>query len=641
MIIHKEHFLRVAFVVLATSVLCSCTVWHRNVVSPPPQYTVYPALSLMSRLATTNWTSIDGRPKSNVQLVPVDTPVASNIQDWVSIYTDSTNRTACWVPQPDLLAQTLTNALAEYGVPATNQFVTTLTNLAFAVLCTPTGHFHAAYCHPTASADAHAYLQSKLDGMFRLADEENKELLTNDYAVVQRLASSCRSDLPWLTSRDLPVGVSVSSSWEENPSSTPAASASDGSNSNTEKVVLDKIQVTFEAASTNSTSSKSTTNNAASDSTPPDYQEDQKVTLSMSTVLNSASVLDRIDYVTTYLYLLPYPLTPNGHVVLEREFWNKLLETISVRDPLVRTNAGLLHADIQSCIYDMRVRAHDISTTVDVSQVNLGTVVQSSGSTINLGLSATAKGSPFLPSISPQASYAGTLNGSDTLTLSRQLDQRSTYIDKASDFIRITQRGMQSVNLAGRIKEILTLHVPRASEPIYCLCPSKTNLCTFCVLSQPLYSQVNALTFSVTAARQTTKLAATIEDRYGLDDRNDAAFIVGVTPLEHIKVWQWERTFDEINTWDLCGKDGKTAKSLFFTTFTNETPHPLRLLNFDTAQRNKLLNEIRVRAANATNHIAVLTNEVDALGGGILRIGCVDDDDNPQQLSQICASKQN
>jgi len=49
-------------------------------------------------------------------------------------------------------------------------------------------------------------------------------------------------------------------------------------------------------------------------------------------------------------------------------------------------------------------------------------------------------------------------------------------------------------------------------------------------ISEPLYSRVEGITFSVVVARQATHLVHSYHDRYGLDDRKDAAFIVDVTP---------------------------------------------------------------------------------------------------------------
>ena len=55
--------------------------------------------------------------------------------------------------------------------------------------------------------------------------------------------------------------------------------------------------------------------------------------------------------------------------------------------------------------------------------------------------------------------------------ISQELDHRSTYVSERGDFLRITQRGMQASNLAGRYSELVTLYVPTASRGFPVLVP--------------------------------------------------------------------------------------------------------------------------------------------------------------------------
>jgi len=158
---------------------------------------------------------------------------------------------------------------------------------------------------------------------------------------------------------------------------------------------------------------------------------------------------------------------------------------------------------------------------------------------------------------------------------------------------------MQSVNLAGRFKETISLRIPAAREEIRILMPKKevpessknndagntkktgsksTNDVSkpnpedgsqyeMTTISEPLYSRVEGITFSVVVARQATHLVHSYHDRYGLDDRKDAAFIVDVTPPQRITLWQWNRPIDLVQTWDIFGKVDAPSRNVFLQGF--------------------------------------------------------------------------
>src|SRR5207244_1388547 len=104
--------------------------------------------------------------------------------------------------------------------------------------------------------------------------------------------------------------------------------------------------------------------------------------------------------------------------------------------------------------------------------------------------------------------------------LKKQLDQRSTYLSENRDLLRITQRGMESVNVGGSIIEKIVLRVPPAfttiqlfevkeecaSEPTAAektqACKEKKSVLNPSVaLHQPLYARVEALAVNLAVVR--------------------------------------------------------------------------------------------------------------------------------------------
>jgi hypothetical protein len=427
-----------------------------------------------------------------------------------------------------------------------------------------------------------------------------------------------------------------------------------------QKVDFDKLILTLQAASSANTNAASPKQKTAVTETP-DFQPEQKVKIHISTVLNSPSVLDRIEYVSTYIYVFPWQNSPNGNVVLERELWRNFFEVNQGRDPLVRDH--MKFSDMRRALEDLQVRVCDIGTTVQYSPIDLGSLAQTTVDTTDLGLTGTITGaSPAVPTINPTLKYNGVLNTVANISLKQQLDQRSTYIDPQRDFIRITQRGMQSVNLAGRIKEILTLTVPAAEQPLYVLTakskvvPAATLVTTTnttanphpagnggrpmgtksgsqttteyeeTTLAQPVYSRVEAFTFSVVVGREATHLLHSARDRYGLDDGRSANFIADVTAPQLIPLWQWERTLDDIRTWDIFGTSDSPSKSIFARTYPGEQPFPLVLKDFTPQQRHDLLAAI-YQGWQANSNVVTMI--------GRLTVGLPNNENNPTDLTPL------
>jgi hypothetical protein len=600
-------------------ILCSCAAWHK-VQSPPPQFTVYPTLSLKSRLAAD-----------------------STLQRWKRAYTSAVANASPWKPDEQLLRDTYINASQEFDLqnPAA---VTDLVSNAFKLFSAGNNGL---------DADAPALLTNKIMRMFELTDKEQASLFVDDPGQLKTPPRYSKSHflstrLPTTVSAELPVGVSVTPVWQSGqgdaPSKTEKAAKPAG-----EKVVADKLLLTVQAASSAEPGSppKETASPEISD-----FQPDQKITINISTVLNSPSVLDRIEYVSTYVYIFPWQDVPNGNVVLERELWRDFFSINSIRDPLIRSK--MLTADLRRAIEDMRVQVRDIGTTVQYNPVDLGSLSQTTTDTSELGLNGTlsALAPPTLPSVAMAPKYIGVLSTVANIQLKQQLDQRSTYIDPPGDFFRITQRGMQSVNLAGRFKEMVTLNIPAATEQFRVLAPKAGNSKNKAgkssqaassgktnneaspeesekpgyeemMISQPLYSRVEGITFSVVVAREATHLLHSSRDRYGLEDARNASFIADVTFPELITLWQWERSLDAVQTSDIFGKSDAPAKAVYFRTYPEEQPSPLYLANFSPQQRLELISAIR---KNWTNNVVTV--------GGV-DFGLPDKKEHPTNLTPL------
>src|SRR5262249_39564605 len=145
--------------------------------------------------------------------------------------------------------------------------------------------------------------------------------------------------------------------------------------------------------------------------------------------------------------------------------------------------------------------------------------------------------------------------------LKKQLDQRSTFLSESRDLLRITQRGMDSVNVGGSIVEKTVLRVPVASTSIQLFAIRDDEVCTddsdSCyskikkkksriipaqTLRQPLYAKVEALAINLAVVRLPYHLKRSATEKFGLADSADAFDVVHVGLPQRLVLWQWERT---------------------------------------------------------------------------------------------------
>jgi hypothetical protein len=548
---------------------------------------------------------------------------ANNVKWWDEDYTNAIAEIFPWVPDTNLLQETVSRVFNEYGVDTNGMddpnyvahYLRAVTNAVYTTLASRAGPFRKAWvttcyngtnnfnyngtnnlsrhgknnpgyngtnsvsCSGTneLSYNGKNELEGQISMMLQLADQESQRLFAESTKDLKP-----RKELPSLTSTTRPVGVDLSAYWTEDLNDTTGQSPA---STNQMEKTPGGVSITIQEPSTDPKPPKNNEmkGQAPSGGSVPDFKPDQQVTLNLSTVLDSASTLDRIDYVSTYVYVYPWPFSLDGGVVLEREFWRNFFASNAGRDPLEQTNAQLTN-DIIDAIDDLRVRVHDISTTVTNVLVNFGTEQQSyfNQNQESARASGATEGIPVAGQVGRTAGETAT----ETSVLQQQLDQRSTFIDCDGDFFRITQRGMRSVDLAGRFKDILTLHIPKAVKPIHVLILN-TNTNTddaddvFYVkdIAQPLYSEVNAITFSVVVARQTAGLRPVTAEQFGLEDSTSAKFIVGVTGPKRIKLWHWEGHLDRLTTRDLNIPDPVHGLRARFPG--DPEPAPIYLAPFD------------------------------------------------------------
>ncbi|MBI3723382.1 hypothetical protein HY251_05435 [bacterium] len=345
------------------------------------------------------------------------------------------------------------------------------------------------------------------------------------------------------------------------------------------------------------------------------YSPDQRVKASVSTVLNSADTLDRIEYVTTYLYLYPFPSPPSRDIVLEEDMWRRFYALQWARG----THRDRYEkVDMRRAFEDMKVRIRDVKTLVVTQAKELGTLTRTSDDKLTVGINAT-ESTHATPAANPAASghvdptlsYTTDVGTSVVTKLLKELEQRSTYINSSGDFLRITQRGMVGTNVAGRFHEELTLHVPAARELLTVLVPVEKEKEkpdeAFRVrrVVQPLYSRVDGLTVSVAVVRHPRKLRRSGEENFLLafPDTADCDFRAVVTRPYAVTLWQSQLGTDVVQVGDLAPEDTAPMRPIYFTTpsSTMTAPQPLRLLGFTPDKADELLRLFReaISAARA------------------------------------------
>lgn len=180
----------------------------------------------------------------------------------------------------------------------------------------------------------------------------------------------------------------------------------------------------------------------------------QKVELTVSSALNSASVDDRFDYLAAYLAVPAVPRSVNGAVSLERVLLLELQAANFARPNSIRE--AFIDNDIQKAVDSLKVRVENIDNIVtDTRSLDLGTFTSSRS------LEATAGQEP--DSKLRLTGIEANLSTSRVENIKKELDRRSFWISSDRNLVRITQRGMNETTISGSITAAITLKVPKLS----------------------------------------------------------------------------------------------------------------------------------------------------------------------------------
>jgi hypothetical protein len=272
-------------------------------------------------------------------------------------------------------------------------------------------------------------------------------------------------------------------------------------------------------------------------------------------------------------------------------------------------------ADFERSYDSMRVRFRNITTTVLTKDLNLGSVTRGTENSLSATVGAAIPVASA--AVSPSVSATSKDTSSTTMQILKQLDQRSAYVSPDGTFVRITQRGMSSVNLNGRFNEQVQLYIPAARESFCVIEPTTTNTTKFGIqlkiITKPLYSRVDAVVASVVVVRHPTKLRRTNWETFGLlqEDAADEDFIVGLARPAKVQLWKWDRIIALVK-----------ASSLNLAVTNNDTIYfdspsmgiyeaePLNLAGFDALQAHAFLGKIAsvIRPGPDANRLQTLEN---------------------------------
>ena len=280
------------------------------------------------------------------------------------------------------------------------------------------------------------------------------------------------------------------------------------------------------------------------------FETKQSFSLALSSILNSPDVMNRLDYVSTYLLLFTYPFPANGGVSLEEEFWVRFKSLQSPRRPEDRPR--YYETDIESAWRALRVTIENVETTVQYAPLQeIAHITREAGQGIeikpepSIELKGTIKGKIETP-----MTISSSLKTAVEEKLIKELDRRSTWLNPERNILRLTQRGMESINISGGLRERVTLKVPASRAGLSYLDFIEQEVKVKSV-EQPMYRKVTALSVSVGVVREPYEFHRSASEKYGLPDSADAYNIVVVSSPVELPVWEWGRTVDRLEMKDL------------------------------------------------------------------------------------------
>lgn len=316
------------------------------------------------------------------------------------------------------------------------------------------------------------------------------------------------------------------------------------------------------------------------------FEDSPVFDLRVSSVLNSPDSLDRFEYLTTYLYLYPFPGYFSTGADIVQEFWNRFKTLQRSRTKQQRINQRI--SDLLLSFQDLRVYIEATETTVNLSP------------TIELeNISRKGSDKAALPTLKPELSSAQAAKGSVSMELkgessvettvtsklSKQLDQRTVWLNDRRSLLRITQRGLEAINIAGTIKERVTLHVPTATKHIALWKIKDGKLSIDSKIARPLYSDIEAVGITLAVVREPYRFKRASADNFGLADTSDAFYVVRVSHPLRLPVFHWHRDLASVYLEELMIRPpqpihpASCTPLLAFDTASNE----VNTLTFDTS----------------------------------------------------------
>jgi hypothetical protein len=572
----------ILFVVgLSLLILASCSIPYQ------PSNRIIPTLSFCQRIQKCE------RDCKNKQ-----EPSKENCQEdqWIKYFYDELDRMDAWAPPKEWFEKSeakrndLKNQIArvahEYGLDLDDQ--DNYYEQIFQELPNAADYFFKKNLDNTSFLrEGRENLKYKSRHMLLRIDDEHQPLLVKECPQ----PSDERGSLPRMASQSYPAGISLAVIHpKEKPKAKETSSPQIVINGISEKsptevskpATSSRSQIMIDGINANKENEAPKATEESLVIPVPDFQPVQDITLTLSTVLNSADTLDRLDYVSTFIFLYPYQKPPNGHVDLDVEFWRNFFTRQTWRiegrgsEQIPQGAKDSIGMDLRYSFDMMRTYFRDVQTTVDTKDLDFGTITRGTTDSISGGVSVSIPA--YGATVNPSLNFSSAETSSTLTKLLRQLDQRSSYISPDSNFLRITQRGMINVNLGGRFNEQVQLYVPTAKDTITAIVPEpekkeekedkkaekdkgrkKENKKKsgkennnpqfgFSVrsLTQPLYSRVDAMVVSVAVVRHPTKLRPTKDENFGLPqlDVADTDFIVGLPRPSQVTLWKWKRTLD-------------------------------------------------------------------------------------------------
>lgn len=280
------------------------------------------------------------------------------------------------------------------------------------------------------------------------------------------------------------------------------------------------------------------------------FSSKQAFELNLSTALNSPDIVNRLDYVSSYVQFYSYPYPANGQLKMEKEFWLRLKMIQMPR--FFENRSEHVFVDLDTVWNQMRVKIEKVETLVQLTPVQ--EVAQVSRESTQ-GIEVKPE-----PSIELKGTVKGKLEGAFTGTSSlkstvsekilKELDRRSTWLSPERNILRLTQRGMEAINIAGTLKENVSIHIPTSMTELKFLNFQNGDISVERI-GQPIYKRLTSIGISLAVVREPFEFHRSASEKFGLPDSADAYYIVVVSPPIPITLWEWNRVVDRLSISDL------------------------------------------------------------------------------------------